>query len=148
MKTLILVLIICSFIQSTILPIDLVLIILICRSYIVSDKINLILAFSFGLLNAHLNLTTLGLTSLIYLLLVAITESLSRSRLAGNSLIIIPLCLFLMSINQILPSIFTHQSVVLFPKILFEALLSLPILYLIKAWEERFIVRQGIKLRV
>lgn len=148
MKTLIAILILVSFLQSTIIPLDLVLIILICRSYIDSDKSNLILAFSFGLLNAHLNLTTLGLTSLVYLVFVAATESLSKSRLAGNLLLIVPLSLFLMSINQAVPSIVSHQSIRLFPKVLFEALLSLPILYLVKSWEERFIVKKGIKLRV
>lgn len=148
MKTLITILIICAFLQSTILPIDLVLIILICRSYVLSDKANYLLAFGFGVFNAHLNLTTLGLTSLIYLILVCLTDSLSRARLAGNPLLLIPLSLVVMSINHILPSIFIHASLQLFPKILIESLLSLPIFYLVRLWEERFIVRKGIKLRV
>ncbi len=148
MKTLIAVLIICSFIQSAILPMDLVLIILICRSYIRPGKSNLLLAFAFGLLNAHLNLTILGLQSLIYLILVALTEGLSRSRLAGNSLLIIPLTLLLSSINQVVPSILIQKSVQLFPRVVLEAFFSLPILYLIRLWEERFIVRRGIKLRL
>lgn len=148
MKTLITILIICSFIQSTILPIDLVLIILIARSYVRSDKSNLWLAFGFGLFNAYLNLTPLGLQSLIYLVLVGITESLSKSRLAGNSFLIVPLSLILLSINQVVPLIFVHQSVQLFPRVFTEAFLSLPIFYLVRLWEERFVVRKEIKLRV
>lgn len=148
MKTLIVILIVCSFIQSTILPVDLVLIILICRSFVKSDKSNLILAFGFGLLNSYLNLNLLGFQSLVYLILVVVTESLSKSRLAGNLFLIIPLSLLLMSINQAVLSIFTNHSIRLFPKILLESLLSLPIIYLIRLWEERFIVRKGIKLRV
>lgn len=147
MKTLIIILIIASFIQSTILPIDLVLIILICRSYIKSDKTNLYLAFGFGLLDAHLNLTLFGLQSLVYSLVVAVTEGLSKSRLAGNSLLIIPLSLVLLLINQ-LPLVFLRQSFQPFPKIFIEACLSLPILYLIRLWEERFIIQKEIKLRV
>lgn len=139
MKTLVAVLIISSFIQSTILPLDLVLIILICRSYIRSDKSNLFLAFGFGLLDAHLNLTPLGLQSLVNLLVVAVTAYFSKSRLAGNSLLIIPLSLVLLLINQSLkPS----------PKIFIEAAFSLPMLYLIRWWEERFIVQKEIKLRI
>ncbi len=148
MKTLIAMLIICSLIQYTILPIDLVLIILICRSYLKSDKNNLLLAFSFGLLNGLLNISTLGLTSLIYLFLVAITESLSRSRLAGNLLLIVPLSLVFLTINQLVISVYLHQYLELFPKILIESLLSLPVLYFVRLWEERFIVRKDIKLRV
>src|SRR5258708_23188259 len=101
MKTLILVLTITSFIQSTIIPIDLVLIILICRSYIRPDKTNLYLAFGFGLFYSQLSLTPFGIQSLSYLIIVVITESLSRSRLAGNPFLIIPLSLILISLNQI-----------------------------------------------
>lgn len=148
MKTLILVLTICSFLQSTILPIDLVLIILICKSYLKSDKSNLYLAFGFGLLDDYLNLTTLGFHSLIYLMLVAATAALAKFRLAGNLILIVPLSLLFLSINQVTLSIFIHQSVQLFPKVFVEAFVSLPILYLIRLWEERFIVRKGIKLKV
>lgn len=138
MKTLIVVLIITSFIQYTILPLNLVLIILICRSYLIPDKANLFLAFAFGLLNGHLNLTTLGLTSLTYLIIVAIVEGLSKSRLAGNSLLIVPLTFGLLLGSQ----------ASIFPKIFLESLISLPIFYLVKIWEERFIVKRDIKLRV
>jgi len=147
MKTLIIVLIIVSFTESTILPIDLVLIILIARSYIRSDKSNLWLAFSFGLLSSNLNLTALGIQSLIYLTLVAVSEGLSKSRLAGNSFLIIPLSFVLLSLNQLIFASFLSESF-LFPKIVLEAIFSLPILYLIRLWEERFIVQKEIKLRV
>lgn len=148
MKTLILVLITCSFIQSTVVPIDLVLIILICRSYLRPDRTNLFLAFGFGLLDSHLNLNLIGLSSLIYLILVAVTESLSNTGLAGNSLLIIPLTLILGGVNQTVLSFFIHTSPQFFPKVLWEAILSLPLLYLVRLWEERFIVRKEIKLRV
>lgn len=138
MKTLIVVLIITSFIQYTVLPLNLVLIILICRSYLISDKANLFLAFAFGLLIGHLNLTTLGLTSVTYLIIAAIVEGLSKSRLAGNPLLIVPLTFGLLLGSQ----------VTLFPKIFLESLISLPIFYLVKIWEERFIVRKEIKLKL
>lgn len=148
MKILIVVLIICSFLQSTIIPVDLNLIILICRSYIRPDKSNLFLAFAFGLLNSYLNLNLLGLQSLIYLALVSFTQTLSKSRLAGNLLLIMPLVLFSSAINQVTLSIAGNYSLELFPKIFLESFISLPSLYLIRLWEERFIVKREIKLRV
>lgn len=148
MKTLIAILIIASFIQSAILPIDLVLLILIARSYIKSDKNNLFLAFGFGMLVSHLNLTPLGLQSLIYLTLIVLSESLAKSRLAGNPFLIIPLSLVLVSINGAVMSLVIGQSIQIFPKNLLEATLSLPILYLLRLWEERFIVRGEIKLKI
>ncbi len=147
MNVLIIVLISASLVQATILPIDLVLIILICRSYLKFDKASLFLAFAFGLINDHLNLTTLGLTSLAYLITVAIVGGLSKSRLAGNSLLIIPLTFILLLVNQTALSPFTDQQLNLL-KIFLESLISLPVYYLVKLWEERFIVRKEIKLKV
>lgn len=148
MKTLIVILIIASFLQTTILPLDLVLLVLICRSYIKSEKINLYLAFGFGLLISHLELKTLGLISITYLVLIFLTQILSKSRLAGNSLLIVPVSLILLFLNQIISSQLTLQAFQFSFKIFIESLLALPVLYLIRFWEERFIVRKEIKLRV
>lgn len=147
MKTLIVILIIASFLQSTIFPIDLVLIILICRAFIKREKPNLYLAFAFGLLISHLALNPLGLNAVIFLLLIQITESLSKSRLANNSLLIVPICFVLLSLNQVVVSLVTQKAIALTPVIL-GSILSLPIFYLVRFWEERFIVRNEIRLKV
>ena|SRR3972149_6859164 len=147
MKTLILILIIAAFLQTTILPIDLVLLILICRAYIKSAKANLYLAFAFGLLTAHLNLINLGFQSILYLATIQATEMLSKSRLAGNPILIIPISFIFLSLKEILNSYISNQSLE-FPKLIFAALASLPILFLLRLWEERFIVRKEIKLKV
>lgn len=148
MKTLIIILILLSFIQSTIIPLNLVLIILICRSFIISEKSNFYLAFAFGLLISFLNSNILGLQSIIYLLLIALTQILSKSRLTANYLLIIPLNLVLLSINNVASSLSMLQSIHLWPQVVIEAILSLPTLYLIKIWEERFVVRKEIKLKL
>lgn len=147
MKTLIIVLIVASFLQTAILPIDLVLLILICRAYIKSEKQNLFLGFAFGLLTAHLNLTGLGLTSLIYLFVIQATQMLSKIRLAGNPLLIVPISLVLLAFNQGVNALVNHQTLEL-TQVVFASLLSLPILFLLRLWEERFIVRKEIKLRI
>lgn len=146
MKTLIIILIAAAFLQTTILPIEFVLLILICRAYIKSGKENLYLAFAFGLLVSHLNTASLGLQSMVYLAIVLMTESLSKLRLAGNPLLIVPISLVFLFLNQIFFSMINHQSLEV-SNIIFASLLSLPILYLIRFWEERFIVQREIKLR-
>ncbi len=148
MKTLILVLIITSFIQSTILSLELVLIVLICRSFRSSNKANLFLAFGFGLLNSHLNLVPLGLNSILYLIIVAIAEVLSRSRFTGNLFLIIPLTTILLTVFHISSSFFLRESLQLFPNILIEGIISLPIFFLVRLWEERFTVRKDIRLKI
>lgn len=148
MKTLVVILIIASFLQTTVLPIDLVLMILICRSYIKISPSNLYLAFIFGVLISHLNLVTLGLDSLIFIVCVQITQGLSKTRLAGNSLLIIPITFVLLSLSGILTSVFLNQSLEIFPKVLLESLIALPLLYALKMWEERFKVSGDIKLKI
>lgn len=147
MKTLIFILIIVSFLQTTILPIDLVLLILVCRAYIRPERANLYLGLAFGILISHLNLTSLGIQSLVYLSSVQLTESLSKIRLAGNPLLIIPITLIFLSLNQFTNALISHSSLD-FSKVIWSSLLSLPILYLVRLWEERFIVRKEIKLKV
>ena len=147
MKTLIIILIIAIFLQTTILPIDLVLLILICRAYVKSEKANLYLGFVFGLLVSHLNLTPLGLQSIAYMVAVAATESLSKLRLAGNPLLIIPISFIFLFINQIINSSLNYNLLDL-SKLIFASISSLPMLYLIRFWEERFIVRKEIKLKI
>ncbi|OGE24928.1 hypothetical protein A3C26_00270 [Candidatus Daviesbacteria bacterium RIFCSPHIGHO2_02_FULL_39_12] len=148
MKTLIAILIIASFLQSTILPINLVLIILICRSFIKLDRANLFLAFSFGLFDSHLNLLPLGLNSLFYLILIQTTQTLSKFRLAGNLLLIAPLSLILLVLYQQTISLFLQQTPQIFPRVFWESLAALPILYLVRLWEERFIVHKDIRLKI
>ncbi len=147
MKTLIVILIIASFLQSTIIPINLGLMILICRAYIVSDKANLYLAFVFGLFISHLNLSRLGIESLIFLVIVSATGLLSRLRLADNPLLIIPVTFVFLFADQLVGSYLAYQ-VFDFSKIIIASFLSLPALYLIRAWEERFIVQKDIKLKI
>lgn len=148
MKTLIVILIISSLLQSTILPINIVLIILICRSYIRDDKTNLILAFTFGFLVSFLSLKTLGFYSLLYLVIVQLTQILSKTRLTGNPLWILPVSFIMLTINNVASSLISNQSIHLMPQVLIETALSLPIFYFIKLWEERFIVRKEIKLKI
>lgn len=148
MKTIIVVLIIASFLQATVLPLDLVLIILICRSYIKTEKANLFLAFAFGLFVAHLNLYPIGLESIVYLILIQMTQMMSKSPLLNHAIVIMPLTFILLLLNDIVSSLLIHQSVHLMPKVAMESILSLPIFYLLRLWEERFIVRKEIKLKV
>ena len=147
MKTLIIILILASFLQTTILPVDLVLLVLICRAYIKPGRENLYLGFAFGLLISHLNLTTLGFQSAVFLIIIQIVESLSKSRLAGHPLLIIPISLILLSLNQVSNAIINQNTFDL-SKVIFVSFLSLPTLFLVRLWEERFIIHKEIKLRV
>lgn len=136
MKTLILLLVIVSFIQSSILPLNLVLIILICRAFLMTKKSNLYLAFFFGLLLSHLTLAPLGVKSLLFLLFVQATQTLARRPFAGHPFLIVPLSFVF---------VLTDGN---FPLAASAAILSLPIFYSLRIWEERFAPPKEIKLRL
>lgn len=148
MRTLIFILILSSFLQSTIFALDLVLLILLSRSFIVSDKSSFYLAFFFGLLVSHLSGTTLGVQSLVYLLVVQIARIFSRMHVASSLLTIIPLTILAVIFNTSVLAFVSESSLYFWPKIAVETVLALPVFLLVKLWEERFVVRKEIKLRV
>lgn len=136
MKTLIIILIIVSFLQSTIWPLNLVLIILISRAYLRAQKSNLFLAFFLGLLISHLMLLPLGVKSIIYLVIVQMIQVLSKSRLAGHPFLVVPLTFIVILADSGLSAA------------IWAGFVSLPVFYLLKDWEERFVPAKEIKLRI
>ena len=153
MKTLIAILILASFLQATILPLDLALMIIILRTYIKDDSSNLYLAFFVGLLVSHLTISPLCILSLIYLGLTKATRMLNRSRLSEHIVTVIPLVFVLFVVKELTlgfstivnlwPEVFVSEAKNLF----IESLLALPVYLVIRFWEERFVVKD-IKLRV
>lgn len=136
MKTLIIILIIVSFLQTTIWPLDLALVILISRAYLRAQKSNLYLAFFLGLLISHLTLSPIGVKSMVYLAVVQIIQVLSKSRLAGHPFLVVPLTFIVILADSGLSAA------------IWAGFVSLPVFYSLKIWEERFIPTKEIKLRI
>lgn len=147
MVLLIVSLVILSFIQSTILPLELVLEIILLRAFLKLDRANLYLAFGFGLIIAFLGHFTLGLQSMIYLLLVVFVHFLSKTPLSKNIFTCISTVIVLLTFNDLVSVLFLHTQIG-WIKILFELLFAFPIYFILKIWEERFIVRPDIKLKI
>ncbi len=147
MKTFIFILILLSFLQTTIIPLDLSLMVLLLRSYISSEKENLFLGFGVGLMISYLSNNPLGFHSLIFLMLIELTQLFRKTPLAGHFLVIVPLMFTMLSLQSVVVLIFLQPSIN-WLQILIESLLALPLYLIIKIWEERFVVRSEIKLRV
>lgn len=149
MKTLIAILIVISFLQSTIIPLDLVLIILICRGFLKEEKENFYLAFSFGLLVAFLGGHFLGIQSVVYLGIIFFTHLISKTQFSRKNLnLVIFLSFVNLVLNTVIISLFINVSIQLFPKVILETIFCVPIFYLLRIWEERFVPKKDIKLRV
>ncbi len=137
-----------AFLQSTVIPFNLVLIILILRSYISGDKYDLYLAFFFGLFMAHLNSLPLGPLSIIYLGLVEMAKILARSHFSQNIFTMIILMSVFLSAFHFLTFLLGYQTFQIWPNIAIEILLSIPLYYLIRIWEERFMFKREVKLKM
>ncbi len=148
MRALIFILLLLTFFQATFLPINLALLILVSRAYIRVDKSNFYLAFAFGLLASLLKQTPLGIDSLIYLTLVQLAHLAHKLPFAKNILTVIPLSFITLFANDLLTSLINKQSLAIFPEILIGTLLALPIYIAVRVWEERFIIKSDIKLKI
>src|SRR3989344_791540 len=148
MKTLIIILIILSFLQTTILPINFVLIVLICRTFIRNDKSNLYLAFGCGLLLSHLNLILIGSLSILYLILIFLAQVLSISRSINSIFLLLPFGIFALSTDRFIAYLLLNISFSFSISLFVSFFMIIPAFFLLKLWEERFIVRKDIKLKM
>lgn len=147
MRGLIFILIFASLIQSTFLPINLVLMILIIRSFIVDSKSNFYLAFIFGLVVSLFQGQIIGLVSLINLFSVAIVSVLKRSQIAQNLITLMLAGFALLTIDNIIQSLIAKISLD-FKLAIYQTIILIPMYLLVRFLEERFIVQKEIKLRM
>src|SRR3989442_339688 len=126
MKTFILILTIAAFIQSSFLPINLVLILLICRSLTTSDGANLVLAFFGGILLGVLSSTNLGFLSLIMIVVVKLIDLIKKLPISINVLTAIPISFVIILAVEYFEQIFMGQTLN-FPKVMIETLLVIPV---------------------
>lgn len=147
MKTQIAILILASLIQVVFWEVNLVVLLLIIQALIRNEKSNLLLAFFMGLFVAHLQELPLGLLSLIYIFEIELVQILKKIPLSGifTPFFIIFLVLF---INSSLYSIIFSQTLIVWPKLFIEIILSIPTYIIMSFWQDRFVVKKDIKLKV
>lgn len=147
MKTFLLLLILLSFLQSAFLPFNLVLVFLIARSLVVEDRSNLILAFGSGLVLSFLTQVNLGYWPVVLVLAVKLAGMVKKIPVSFNPVIILLSGTVVISIVAVINNFFIGEKIQILPLIL-EAVLVLPAYYLTRAWEERFVVKGTIRLKV
>ncbi len=148
MKTLIFILILLAFLQTSIIPINLVLIVLVLRVYVTQEKQNLYLAFALGLLISFLTNTPLGFYSISFLVIIELVSLIRKTPFLGHLITVVPLTLTALILQSVLELIFLKQSLIIWLPII-GAVLALPTYFLIRFWEERFVAKNTqIKLKV
>ncbi len=125
MKTFILILIIAAFLQSSFIPINLVLILLISRSLSLIDQANLAAAFLGGILLGLLSAANLGFWALVFLMVVKLIELIKKLPFSVNILTIIPVSLLLILAVEYSQQLLLGQTLSL-TKVIVETVLVLP----------------------
>lgn len=147
MIPLIITLILFCFLQEAFLPFNLVLLILVSRAFVVDEKENYYLAFAFGLLLSFLAGYSLGVLSMIYLIIVFAIHIFRRIQFVTHPLTMIPIAAVALFLDVTIRSLMLSSSFDLM-SFLPQTILIIPVYFATLFWEERFIPRKDIKLKV
>lgn len=140
-------LLILSFLQGALTPLNLVLVFLLVRSFVSDGQGNLWLAFGFGLLLSLLLGYPLGSLSLLYIMAVFLVRLVKKTRLAGIWPALLPLLLVLLFFERLAVKVVAGTGFDWW-WVAVEAVLALPVYLLVRLWEERFVVSHEIKLKI
>jgi hypothetical protein len=147
MKTILLFLIFFAFLQSAFLPVNLVLVVIIARSLITQSRDNLFLAFFGGLILSFLTQVNLGYYPIVFILVVKLAGMFKKLPVSFNVLPILLSGSLIITLVTIANNFFISQNLSIYPHLV-EAILVLPVYWLIKIWEGRFVAKSHMKLKV
>lgn len=145
MKLFILILILALFLQTTVIPLNIALMLIIARSIWADEKINLYLGFGAGILLGVLSINNVGLLALLFLIYSKLASFLARSILnnAVTSILIIATLSF--GSLSVVEHFFLKQDIN-YTYLVLEIILTLPSYVLVRFLGERFSAKKGIKL--
>jgi cell shape-determining protein MreD len=147
MKLFIFIICLLVFVQTSFVPLNLCLILLICRSYASPQKSNYYLALIAGILLGILTAFNIGFYALIFVITVFLMHSLRQLPITGKFITIFPATLTALIVVMWIENLVYHlPHNWWYP--MWGSILALPIFFVIREWEDRFIVKTGIKLRV
>lgn len=140
-----------SLVQTSLLPtnvnLNLILLVLVSKSFISYELKNYYLALAGGLLLGYFQSVNLGFWALIFLAIVLLTHFLRRLPISANSLTVIPISIFIIVLAAFTESLYLDQSFNIL-QIVIQAILMLPIFGAVRLWEERFVPKGEIKLKI
>lgn len=137
MKILTLFLIIAALLQTTIVPLDLCAVLIAAKTYSYFDTGLYYLAVIFGVILGILLGVNVGVYALLFLSLIQAIRLVKQLDFSNNILFSIPVFLILFSVLNLVESLVFHHNFQL-SIVISGVVLSLPCLYLIRFWEDRF----------
>ncbi len=147
MKLFIFLVILSAFMQTSFVPLNLCLILIISRSYALPTKSNYYLALFGGLLVGLLSVYNLGFYPLIFLSAVFCIQIIRGLPFTNHFFTVIPVSFLILSITLWSENFFLNIPVNYWSGLI-GSLLCLPIFLVIRQFEDSFVVKKGIKLKV
>lgn len=147
MKLYIFILLILAFLQSSFVPLNLCLLLLICRSYALHQQTNYYLALIAGVFLSILSAANLGFWPLVLIAAVFVIHFLRLLPITARFLTVVPVSFLVLLIISWVESQLMNTPFVFWYPVL-SSLLALPLYIVIREWEDRFVAKPGIKLRV
>lgn len=147
MRFFIFLLILGAFIQSAFLPINICLILIVVRSFAVEEHQNYYLAFMTGIILAILSPVNIGFWTIILLFCVKFVHIIRTFPITSKGITIIPVALLLLGLTEYLQQLLFKVSFSITPVII-GGVLALPLYFIIRLWEERFVVKREIRLKI
>ena len=137
MNVLIGLLIFASFLQTSFVGVNLILLLIIARSFVVESRSNYLLAFAFGILVGILSAQNMGTWPLILLITVKIAHLIRKLPFSMSVLTFMPVVILSLLFSYGSEYLFLNQSID-WVKAGIELAVSIPVYAFIRFWEERF----------
>jgi hypothetical protein len=147
MRFFILLLVIAIFLQTSFVPINLVLILMIARSFIVEDMANYYIAFFAGLMLGIMSIYNIGFWPLVLLIVVKVLNLSKKLPLSKSPLTIGLVVLIIITLVSYLESQIYHQTFE-WIKVVIESVITITLVYLMRLLDQRSVVKPEIKLKI
>jgi hypothetical protein len=147
MKLFIFLIFIAAFLQTSFIPLNLCLLLLICRSYTIHEAANYYLALTAGILLGILTSLNSGFYSLIFIGAVFLIHAVRLLPISGRFITVIPVTWVILIAVMAIESFFYHLPFKIWLPTL-TSVLALPVYLIIREWEDRFVAKPGIKLKM
>jgi hypothetical protein len=140
--------ILAAFLQTSFLGLNIVLLIIIARSFLLETKANYFLAFFAGILVGLLSAQNIGFWPLIFLVSVKIAHVIRKLPFSISILTFIPVVISCVLIASTSELVFLKQTIN-WTKVIGEIVVSIPIFIFIRFWEDKFFIRPStVKLKI
>lgn len=147
MKLFIFILFILALLQTSFIPLNLCLVLLVCRSYAAHQLSNYYLALAAGFFLGILSAVNIGFWPLIFLIAVVVIHTVRQLPITARFLTVIPVTfVVLLAVNWTESFFLRTPFIWWYP--LISSIIAFPVYIIVREWEDRFVAKPGIKLRV